>query len=67
MIQARELSINSDTTVHDLYELVDMPYRITNKARVVLIPDPGVPRRFDTEHPLVLRVEWLIEEGDPSV
>jgi hypothetical protein len=55
MIHARELDINAVTTVSDLFELIDLPYRITNKATLSVVSaskDPAcVPVR-------VLRLEW---------
>jgi len=67
MIQARELRIDSDTTVTDLYELIDMPYKVTNKSRLTVVLDPNARFEPMTSHPLVLRVEWLVEPGDPEV
>ena len=67
MIQARELRIDSDTTVTDLFNLMDMPYKIIRKAKVALIPDPTVERRYETMATLILRIEWEVEKGDPEV
>lgn len=66
MIQARELVIDSTTSVSDIYKMVDMPYKITNKAKVTVQPDPTWRQSMQIS-PLVLRVEWEVEKGDPEV
>lgn len=68
MIQARELVLDSRTTVTDIYKLVDMPYKITNKSKVfVRRIDPQYNQLVDRyqEQPIVLRVEWEMDEKDP--
>lgn len=55
MIEAREIELNGRTTVGDLFKLIDMPYRVTNKARVEVKQD------FDArglQKTTTLRVEW---------
>ena len=68
MIQARELNIGvGPVTVTDLFKLIDMPYKVTSKARVIL------PQSRSSFHPdnlasdVKLRVEWTVESDDPSV
>ena len=55
MIHARELEITAVTTVSDLFELIDLPYRITKKSVLSIVrqsPFPGV------EGATSLRLEW---------
>lgn len=66
MIQARELVIDSGTSVTDIFKLVDLPYKITNKSKVTVLPDPTW-RQGTAMSPLILRIEWLVERGDPEV
>jgi len=60
MIHARELDINAITTVSELFELIDLPYRITKHAQLRIVSkssDPASP-------PIrVLRLEW---RGEPE-
>ena len=68
MIQAKELVIDGNTTVSDLYKLIDMPYKITNKAKVTLAAEwPSFRYPENVQRPLLLRVEWEVEKGDPEV
>ena len=60
LVHARELDITAVTTVSELFELIDLPYRITKKAQLSIVStskDPScVPIR-------VLRLEW---RGEPE-
>jgi len=55
MIHARELDINAVTTVSELFELIDLPYRITKHARLSIIHRV---RDINVEAVRVLRLEW---------
>ena len=57
LVHARELPITRATTVSDLFELIDLPYKITRGAQVSLVPQYGVFRP-DACTPYVLRIEW---------
>ena len=68
MIQARELRIDSDTTVTDLFKFMDMPYKITNKSKLMFVSErPSFYFPENVQRPLVLRLEWEVEKGDPEV
>ena len=68
MIQAKELVIDGNTTVSDLYKLIDMPYKITNKSKLMFVSErPSFYFPENVQRPLVLRVEWEVEKGDPEV
>jgi len=56
MIHARELDINAITTVSDLFELIDLPYRVTKHAQLSIVPK-HYPETFS------LRLEW---RGEPE-
>jgi len=55
MIHARELDINAVTTVSELFELIDLPYRITKHARLSVVRRSQFESRLDTT---TLRLEW---------
>ena len=55
MIHARELDINAITTVSDLIELIDLPYRITKHAQLSIVSRSSDP--MCTPSPS-LRLEW---------
>jgi len=55
MIHARELDINAITTVSDLFELIDLPYRITKHAQLSIVSRSSDP--MCTPSPS-LRLEW---------
>ena len=55
MIHARELDINGVTTVSELFELIDLPYRTTKRARVSIVPW-SQKESFTTT--FKLRLEW---------
>ena len=60
LVHARELEITAVTTVSDLFELIDLPYRITKKSVLSIVrqsPFPGV------EGAVSLRLEW---RGEPE-
>jgi len=61
MIHARELDINAVTTVSDLFELIDLPYRITKKATLSIVSRFG--KDPASEGRKVLRLEW---SGEPE-
>jgi len=68
MIQAKELVIDGNTTVSDLYKLIDMPYKITNKSKLMFVSErPSFYFPENVQRPLVLRLEWEVEKGDPEV
>lgn len=59
MIHARELDITADTTVSDLFELIDLPCRIAKNAKVGLVgrgPDLGSATYR-------LRIEWTGDDA----
>jgi hypothetical protein len=60
MIHARELDINAITTVSDLFELIDLPHRITKKATLSVVPW-SQKGSFTTT--FKLRLEW---RGEPE-
>jgi len=60
MIHARELDINAVTTVSELFELIDLPYRITKKATLSVIP---WSRKETFTTTFKLRLEW---RGEPE-
>ena len=55
MIHARELDITGVTTVSDLFELIDLPYRITKKATLSIKQAQRGQYEVGTT---VLRLEW---------
>jgi len=60
MIHARELDINAVTTVSELFELIDLPYRITKHATLSIGSRSDDPACFPTR---LLRLEW---RGEPE-
>ena len=56
IVYARELEINAATTVSDLSDLIDLPYRATKHAKLSIIPGDS-PDPY-TSRPRVLRLEW---------
>jgi len=60
MIHARELDINAMTTVTDLFELIDLPYRITKHAQLSIVPWSNKAALTTT---FKLRLEW---RGEPE-
>jgi hypothetical protein len=60
MIHARELDINAVTTVSDLFELIDLPYRITKHATLSIVGRSADPSCMPTP---TLRLEW---RGEPE-
>jgi len=60
MIHARELDINAVTTVSELFELIDLPYRVTKHAQLSIVPK-SYPETFTTN--FTLRLEW---RGEPE-
>ena len=68
MIQARELRIDGDTSVTDLFKLIDVPHKITRKSKVTVTSEaPSFAYPENIRRPLILRVEWEVEAGDPEV
>jgi len=62
MIHARELDINGATTVSELFELIDLPYRVTKHAQLSIVRGSG--NLFENAvGAAVLRLEWL---GEPE-
>ena len=55
LVHARELEITAVTTVSELYEMIDLPYRITKHAKVSIGSKYDFPRNAETP---VLRLEW---------
>ena len=55
MIHARELDINGVTTVSDLFELIDLPYKVTKHATLSIVPWSD-KASFTTT--FKLRLEW---------
>lgn len=60
MIHARELDINAVTTVSELFELIDLPYRVTKHAQLSIVTQS---RFGDVVVPTTLRLEW---RGEPE-
>jgi hypothetical protein len=71
MIQARELQLGPGTTVTDLFKLMDIPFKITRKAKVklerVAVDDPQPYTNNYYDNRFTLRLEWEVEKGDPAV
>jgi len=60
LVHARELDITAVTTVSELFELIDLPYRVTKHATLSIVPRA----RFDSfEGTFTLRLEW---RGEPE-
>jgi hypothetical protein len=55
MIHARELDINGVTTVSELFELIDLPYKVTKKATLSIVPWSDKASLTTT---FKLRLEW---------
>jgi len=55
---ARELKIDDTVTVSELFELIDLPYRITKHAQLSIVPK-SYPETFTTN--FTLRLEWTGE------
>ena len=55
LVHARELEINAVTTVSELFDLIDLPYRITKHAKVSLISGSSGPIIVPTR---LIRIEW---------
>ena len=51
LVYARELEITAVTTVSELYEMIDLPYRITKHAKVSIQYQDGVVAP-------ILRLQW---------
>jgi hypothetical protein len=60
MVHARELDINGATTVSDLFELIDLPHRITKNATLRIVPRSTFENTTGT---FTLRLEW---RGEPE-
>jgi hypothetical protein len=60
MIHARELDINGVTTVSDLFELIDLPYKVTKHAQLSIVPRSPFENTTGT---FTLRLEW---RGEPE-
>jgi len=56
------LDINAVTTVSELFELIDLPYRITKHAQLSIVRGSGNPFE-NTVGTAVLRLEW---RGEPE-
>lgn len=59
----RELELKKDAppTADDLFKLIDLPYSVTRRATVSVIPQWGDGLRYPEHY--VLRVEWLGGDG----
>ena len=60
MIHARELDITAVTTVSELFELIDLPYRVTKHAQLSIVIRPSSPASPPYR---TLRLEW---RGEPE-
>jgi hypothetical protein len=60
MIHARELDINMLTTVSELFELIDLQFRITKHAQLSIVSRSADPSCVPTR---TLRLEWC---GEPE-
>ena len=56
LVHARELGITAVTTVSELFDLIDLPHRITKHAQVSLVPTGCYP--YSEVPQMVLRIEW---------
>ena len=57
LVYARELEINAATTVSDLFDLIDLPYRITKHAKLSFTAG-SASEPYGVVAPRVLRLEW---------
>ena len=55
LVNARELEITAVTTVSELFDMIDLPYRITKHAKVSIKAVQG-PVSFEPTR--LLRIEW---------
>jgi hypothetical protein len=55
LVHARELDITEVTTVTELFELIDLPYRITKHAQLSVVTRSQFADTFGTP---TLRLEW---------
>jgi len=60
LVHARELDITAVTTVSELFELIDLPYRITRHAQLSIVSRSADPSCVPTR---TLRLEW---RGEPE-
>jgi hypothetical protein len=60
LVHARELDITAVTTVGELFELIDLPYRVTKHAQLSIVSRSDDPMCVPTR---VLRLEW---RGEPE-